>query len=228
MSAIRIVNKAAHYGARYITQQADYFLEKGWTVPDRVSICLTNRCNSRCLMCDIWKLKEQEYNEITAEKWIDIIEELHKWIGPFFLSLSGGEVFIKEGIYDILIRFAGTDISLNVITNGIVFSSGRNLQKLLDTGLPSISFSIDGADPEIHDRYRGIPGLHNKVTQVIRSIKQQKPEMAVTVVSIVMNDTISQLVNYVHWAQELGVDRVLFQHLPVRYRNEGNRSHMIM
>ena len=88
---------------------------------------------------------------------------------------------------------------------------------MLDTGLPSISFSIDGSDPEIHDKYRGIKGLHAQLTKVIRRIKREKPEMAVTVVSIVMNDTISQLVNYVNWAQDLGVDRVLFQPISPNY-----------
>jgi MoaA/NifB/PqqE/SkfB family radical SAM enzyme len=168
-------------------------------------------------MCDLWKSNERSIGEISSERWIDIIEELHEFIGPFFLTLTGGEVFVKKGIYNILGRFSRTDISLNILSNGIVFGVDRNLQKLLDTGLPSISFSIDGPDPEIHDRYRGTPGLHSMLTKVIRKIKQQKPEMAVTAVCIVMSDTISQLINYVYWANELGVDRVLFQPIVPNY-----------
>ena len=87
LSSSRIIKKAVKYGIRHITQQADYFLEKGLSVPDRVSICVTNRCNSRCLMCDLWKSNEREQDEISSERWIDIIEELHEWIGPFFLKL---------------------------------------------------------------------------------------------------------------------------------------------
>jgi len=35
----------------------------------------------------------------------------------------------------------------------------------MNTGLRHITFSVDGKDAAIHDRYRGIPGLHNVVTK---------------------------------------------------------------
>ena len=207
----RLLQKTAIYGKRHIVQQADYFLEKGWSSPERVTMCLTRRCNAKCLMCDFWQTKTLEQDEIPSKRWIEIVEELHGWLGTFFLSLTGGEVFIKEGIYDIIKRAVDLNISVDVVTNGLAFRSDKNLQKLFDTGLPSITFSVDGVAPDVHDKYRGVPGAYGIVEEVIRKIKQQGPKMVVTVTCIVMEETISHLDKYVHWAQGLGVNRVNFQ-----------------
>jgi MoaA/NifB/PqqE/SkfB family radical SAM enzyme len=84
---------------------------------------------------------------------------------------------------------------------------------LLNTGLRYITFSLDGQDAAIHDRHRGIPGLHQVVTEVIRRIKCDRPGMCVSLICIVMRETAAQLAEYAQWAEELGVDRVFFQPL---------------
>jgi MoaA/NifB/PqqE/SkfB family radical SAM enzyme len=205
------LKRGALYTNRHIIQQIDYFLEKGWSKPDKVSIYPTRRCNAKCLMCSHWESKGSEVYEIPSPQWIGIIEELHDWIGPFFLSIMGGEILIKKGIYDIIRRAVELDISLNVQTNGIILRSEKQLEELFDTGLRSIHFSIDGIDQKVHDKFRGINGVHKTVTQVIKRIKKLKPQMFVSMICIIMRETIEQLVDYVYWAEQMGIDQVLFQ-----------------
>jgi MoaA/NifB/PqqE/SkfB family radical SAM enzyme len=81
----------------------------------------------------------------------------------------------------------------------------------MNTGLRSITFSLDGMDTAIHDRNRGVPGLHNVVAEVIRRMKRERPAMCVSLICILMRETVPQLAEYVHWAEKLGVDRILFQ-----------------
>jgi MoaA/NifB/PqqE/SkfB family radical SAM enzyme len=83
----------------------------------------------------------------------------------------------------------------------------------MNTGQRYITFSLDGKDAAIHDRNRGAPGLHNVVTEVIRRIKRERPAMCVSLICILMRETVPQLAEYVHWAEELGVDRILSQPL---------------
>lgn len=77
----RTIEKAVSFGIRHITQMIDYHLERGLTKPDLVEINLTRRCNAKCLMCEFWKTTDREQDEIPSEKWIETLEELHKWIG---------------------------------------------------------------------------------------------------------------------------------------------------
>ncbi|MCK4302914.1 MAG: radical SAM protein [Candidatus Eisenbacteria sp.] len=211
MKIARALTKASAYGKRHLMQEVDYRLGKGWSKPDKVTIRLTQRCNARCLMCDFWKTKTREEDEIPIPRWIEVIEELHNWIGTFFLSLTGGEIFLKKGAYDLLRRVVELDLSPTILSNGLSLSAEKHLNGLLESGVQSINFSIDGVDPEIHDKFRGVPGIHSAATRAVREIKRRKPEMIVTLVCIIMRETIGQLVDYVKWAEDMGVDRVLFQ-----------------
>ena len=50
-----------------------------YILPTNVYIMLTSRCNSRCVMCNEWKVKMYE---LPKEKWFSIIDELIDFIGP--------------------------------------------------------------------------------------------------------------------------------------------------
>ena len=213
------LKKGISYTNRHIIQQIDYLFERGWSKPDQIEINPTRRCNARCLMCNNWKSKMNEANEIPASQWVEIIEELHDWIGSFFLFITGGEVLIKRGINDIIRRAVELDISLNLQTNGLALGSKKRFEELLNTGLRSINFSIDGIDRKTHDKFRGINGLHETVTHAIQRIKKLKPQMVVSLTCIIMRETIEQLVDYAYWAEQMQIDRVLFQPIHPNYPN---------
>lgn len=219
---IGTVKKAASFGIRHLTQLADYHLGKGWTTPDRVSISLTYRCNAHCLMCDLWKTDITEQDEIPAERWIEILEELRSWIGPFSLSLLGGEIFVKKGAFDIIRRSVELGIPATILSNGIIFKSPKNLQRFVDTGIQSVAFSLDGMQPSVHDRFRGRDGLHETVVEAIGALKRINPRMSITTTCIIMKDTISELPEYVRWTKDLGVDLVQFQPIAPNFGAEAD------
>lgn len=210
MDFIDTVQKAASYGSRHLLQLLDYRFGRGLSVPDNITCTLTHRCNCQCLMCNIWKVNDYA-DELPSERWIAILEDLHSWIGTFRLALIGGEIFLKPGIYNILRRAVDLGLTINPVSNGLAFDSEKHFHRLMDTGLKSITFSLDGKDPLIHDKYRGIPTIHAVVTGVIQRIKRENPGMSVSVVCIIMRETVSQLAEFAQWAEDLGVDAILFQ-----------------
>jgi Fe-coproporphyrin III synthase len=211
MKLTNIARKAAVYGQRHVRQELDYRLGRGWSRPDRITIRLTMRCNAKCLMCDFWQCKTREQDEISTDRWIEVIEELHDWIGPFFLYLVGGEVFLKRDFFKLLKRVVELDLSPSIITNGIALKKDNYLDPLIESGLKALYFSIDGMDPEIHDKYRGINGAFEAATSSIQEIKRRRPEMLITANCIMMRETMGQLLDYVAWAEKIGIDRIIFQ-----------------
>jgi len=203
---------AATYGFRHLLQGLDYHLMRGLPAPEKVSMVLTHRCNCRCVMCDLWRMGDVR-NELPAERWIALLDELHSWTRTFRLLLVGGEVLLKPGVYDIVRRAVRLGLTVNLISNGLALRSERSYRSLMNTGLRSITFSLDGKDAAIHDRHRGIPGLHGITTEVIRRMKRERPTMSVSLICILMRETAPQLAAFAQWAEELGVDRILFQPL---------------
>ena len=212
MTLIDVGRKAAVYGFRHLVHSLDYHLLCGLAAPEKVAMVLTHRCNCRCVMCDLWRIGGMG-NELPAERWISVLDELHSWTPTLRLRLIGGEVLLKPGVCDIIRRAVRLGFTVNLVSNGLALQSEENYRDLMNTGLRSITFSLDGKDAAIHDRHRGIPGLHNVVTEAIRRIKRERPAMSVSLICIVMRETAPQLAEYAQWAEELGVDRILFQPL---------------
>jgi MoaA/NifB/PqqE/SkfB family radical SAM enzyme len=212
MNLIDVGRKAAVYGFRHLLQSFDYHLLHGLAAPEKVAMVLTHRCNCRCVMCDLWRIGGVG-NELPAERWIALLDELHSWTRTLRLRLIGGEVLLKPGVFDIIRKAVNLGFTVNLVSNGLAFQSEETYRDLMNSGLRSITFSLDGKDAAIHDRHRGIPGLHNVVTEVIRRIKRERPAMSVSLICIVMRETAPQLAEYAQWAEELGVDRILFQPL---------------
>ena len=55
----------------------------GWLKPLKLRMGLTNRCNSRCIMCNIWKMADNEAPSLVSELNTDEYEILYprkkKW-----------------------------------------------------------------------------------------------------------------------------------------------------
>jgi len=207
---VEVGRNAAVYGFRHLLHSFDYHLLRGLAAPDKVGMVLTHRCNCRCVMCDIWRTQDAG-NELPAERWMALLDELHSWTPTLRVRFIGGEVLLKAGVYDIIRRAVHLGFTVNLISNGLALQSERNYRDLMNTGLRYITFSVDGRDAAIHDRNRGTPGLHNVVTEVIRRMKRERPAVCVSLVCILMRETVPQLAEYARWAEELGVDRILYQ-----------------
>jgi MoaA/NifB/PqqE/SkfB family radical SAM enzyme len=94
-----------------------------------------------------------------------------KRMGAVLISLSGGEPLLREDIVE-LVEYAH-DIGLltRINTNGLLLNR-ECVSKLKKAGLTQCAVSIDDADPETHDRLRGVPGTHKKALAGIRYLRE--------------------------------------------------------
>jgi len=86
--------------------------------------------------------------------------------GVFTIGFSGGEPFLRPDFLDILEYAHKRGLVTSVATNGSLMTQ-RNTQKIAKL-VHRLTISIDGASAEVHDFFRGVPGLFNKV---VRSVK---------------------------------------------------------
>jgi MoaA/NifB/PqqE/SkfB family radical SAM enzyme len=67
-------------------------------IPLSVQLDLTYRCNERCVHC---YLDHDDHGEMTTSEIKDVLDQLAE-AGVFFLSLSGGEPFMRRDFFDLL------------------------------------------------------------------------------------------------------------------------------
>lgn len=125
---------------------------------------LTNACNAKCIHCGSKSGAQRDY-ELTEEEALRVCDEL-KELGARYVTLMGGEFFLKPYWDVICKRLIENGIHVGPLTNGLLLNE-KNIQKLKELGIKGVHVSIDGLG-ETHDYLRGVPGLFEKLVANIK------------------------------------------------------------
>lgn len=141
--------------------------------PYKLNFCLTLKCNSKCLSCDIWKIKST--NELSSDEFNTFFERSNKFS---WIDVTGGEVFLRKDIIEIInsiLRNCKNLYHLHIPTNSIAADlTVERIKEILKLKpLPNkftITLSIDGP-PELHDHVRGIEGNWKSTMEAYGKLK---------------------------------------------------------
>jgi len=188
--------------------------------PDMLQIMLTPRCNLRCKICDVWK---QEFaREMTTEEVKSLIDQAIE-LGVKTIYFTGGEALLREDIFELINYASRPGIITTINTNGSIITD-EIAKKIVLSKLQSIVFSIDSANPILHNAIRG-NGVFEKAMEGFRHISRYKKEfnrapgmgerggLEVGMVSVIMGQNIEELPRLVELASEMGCCAINFQPL---------------
>ncbi len=166
----------------------------------------TNMCNLRCKHC-YQRADRPLPDELSLKEKLMVVEQLDK-AGVAAIALSGGEPTIHPDFYRIVSEISSRGMYAAVATNGWVFADMKNLTKAKKAGLRYIEVSIDSADPEKHDWFRGVPGSWERAVKALRNAVKLgiSSTLAVTLTKI----NIDEVEDIINLAEEIGVQRVVF------------------
>ncbi len=142
-------------------------------LPKVLSLPITDNCNARCVMCDVWRNKSTD--ELTSAELRRILS------GRLFeriehVGVSGGEPSLRKDLVDICQVVVDTLPSLktlSITTHG--FHTARweaSLPRIRDACAArrvsvSLNVSVDGLE-STHDAVRGVPGVYEKAMKTTR------------------------------------------------------------
>ena len=184
----------------------------GVTVPQRLPAPFlivwnfTNMCNLRCKHC-YQRADKPLPDELTLEEKIDVVRQLDE-AGVAAVALSGGEPTIHPHFFRVVEELSKRGIYVAVATNGWLFAERKYLIRAKIKGVRYIEVSVDSADPEKHDKFRGVPGSWKRATQTLKNAVAIKLNHAMAVT--VTRNNIDEIDDILDLAQELGVWRVVF------------------
>src|SRR6266851_4864752 len=131
-----------------------------------------NRCNCRCIMCDIWKFDTtRELTLADLERHARDIDKL----GVEWVVLSGGEPLMHSDLFGLCRFFRDRHIRVTVLSTGLLLE--RNVEKVADA-IDDVIVSLDGP-PEIHDRIRRVPEAFESVAKGIMALRRLRPDMEI-------------------------------------------------
>lgn len=122
---------------------------------------LSNSCNLKCRHCWITPHfvdgKPEPGDVIDVDALREAVAEA-KPLGLNHAKLTGGEPLLHPRFLEIVDMLTEEGLELNMETNGTLLTAELARYLKEETNLGFVSVSIDGADAETHDWFRGVPG----------------------------------------------------------------------
>jgi MoaA/NifB/PqqE/SkfB family radical SAM enzyme len=131
--------------------------------PTHAIVAVTDRCNARCVMCDIWK--KGRTPELAAGDYSRLPESLRE------INVTGGEPLLRDDIADVIRtmkrRCPGARIVLS--TNGLL---PARLESLLgDVEGITVRVSLDGIG-RLHSEIRGVDDAYDRALESLEVCKR--------------------------------------------------------
>jgi radical SAM protein with 4Fe4S-binding SPASM domain len=147
-----------------------------------------------------------------------VIDEIAQ-AGALTLILSGGEIFVRKDLFEIVEHARRLMFAVKLKTNAVLIGE-EEAQRLHDLAVQEIQVSIYSHRPEIHDAITLLPGSLKRSLDGIRFLKAQG--LTVTIANVLMRQNMSDYAEVKALARELGVDFTLDP--TVTPMMDGNRS----
>lgn len=152
-------------------------MEQRKFLPRLIAWEITRSCVLNCVHCRAAARFGPYSNELSTEDCFRFLDNVISFSNPIII-LTGGEPMMRDDIFDVAAY--GTKIGLRMVMApcGLLVTD-ETAQKIKDAGIKRLSFSIDGADAESHDKFRGVPGAYESVLKAIETTTKHGLEFQV-------------------------------------------------
>jgi len=171
-------------------------------IPLSVHFDVTYRCNERCEHC---YLDHEDHGEMSATEICGVLDELAA-VGVFFLTLSGGEPFIRRELFEILEHARALQFNVKLKTNAVLVGE-REAQRLRALGVEQVQVSVYSHQPEVHD---GITKLRGSLKRTLAGIQHLRSAgLKVTIANVLMRSNVQDSAGVQSLAASLGAHYTL-------------------
>jgi Fe-coproporphyrin III synthase len=162
-----------------------------------------NQCNCRCVMCDIWRIREpKEIHVEDLERHLDSFRKL----GVRWVVFSGGEPQMNSQLPHLAGMLRSEGIRVTILTAGLLLQAQA---EVIAASVDDVILSLDGP-PAIHDKIRRVAGAFELIAAGVEKLRQIRPAMIVGARCTVqkMNHTALRLT--AQSAREIGLNSISF------------------
>ncbi|WP_372629529.1 polysaccharide pyruvyl transferase family protein [Cohnella sp.] len=198
MYYMQIAEQLNHYGLK---EDVDYFDSQLLLIyhstdhvsgddrikyPRTINYPITNKCNYRCAMCNVWKPEYSAHKDLSPQEIYKVFKQpLFQKLE--FVGISGGEPFVRKDIVEVVENMVDALPNLrglSIISNASLDSMQNKIQLIREVLTSrniafTLQISIDGLN-EYHDLNRGVKGAFERT---IRNFYQLNNEGLVSEIS---------------------------------------------
>ena len=154
--------------------------------PFCISFEITHSCNAKCKHCHLHGPVEEE--RASPER----LGELCRELSPVVAQASGGEPLLRKDLEQIIRAWkVPNKAPFIVVTTNATLLTLERYQNLREAGVDEFSISLDYPD-ERHDEFRGVPGLFQKIENLIQELNPLENK-AISLCCVIQSDNFRLL-----------------------------------
>jgi MoaA/NifB/PqqE/SkfB family radical SAM enzyme len=188
--------------------------------PVLIAFLLTERCNARCIHCDIWKNHGKE-EPPSVEVLKATLNELRDWLGPVQVTFTGGEALLRPYTIDLVEHGVSTGLLIEVLTHGY-WEDQSKIEKLALSRPWRVTISFDGFD-EVHNKIRGRDDFFAKTTKTIDTLRRTRREnnlqFSILLKTVIMQHNLGHICRIADFAGDHQLE-VLYQPIEQNYKTK--------
>jgi Fe-coproporphyrin III synthase len=173
-------------------------------------------CNCRCVMCDIWKNRE---NKIFGVRELKPQLESIRRLGVRWIVFSGGEPLMNPELPQVCSILREEGIRLTLLSTGLLL---RKYSDAVSNAFDDVIVSLDGP-PAIHNAIRRVEAAFELLGDGVLALRQLRPDIRIAARSTIQKANHGHLLETARAAKSLSLNQISF--LPVDVAsNAFNRS----
>lgn len=186
--------------------------------PVSIALSMTERCNARCVHCDIWENHGPE-ETLRVEQWRTLLTDLRRWLGPVQVTFTGGEALMRPFTIELVRHAVTIGLFVEVLTNGY-WSNQERVEKLAATDPWRITVSLDGIGAT-HSLIRGRNDFFEKTKKSLLTLerlrRERKLRFKIRLKTVVMRQNLEEVCEVAHYAAGRPGFEVFYQPIEQNY-----------
>jgi MoaA/NifB/PqqE/SkfB family radical SAM enzyme len=151
--------------------------------------------------------------ELSTDEAKQVVDKLSRLtgVGLAALSFSGGEPLARKDFFE-LAAYAKKRVGyVSIASNGTLLSKD-NAEAIRDIGVDYVEISLDGASPELHDEFRGIPNAFVRTMDGIKNCVDAGVDRCIA--TVMHRNNLGELDKLIGLSKELGTRFMHFNYIP--------------
>lgn len=223
MTSVNYLRRRVYEGANYRLRT---FANGRWAShcrPTSIALLMTERCNARCIHCDIWKNRGKE-DRPSREQWQTLLDDLRVWLGPVQVTFSGGEALLNRLTIELVQYASSRRLFVELLTHGF-WEDQKKIEMLVAARPARVTISLDGVGA-IHNTVRGREGFFDKTAKTIETLlrmrKTSASPLTIRLKTVIMKQNLTDVCNVARFAQRHNLE-VFYQPIEQTYNTIEDR-----
>ncbi len=162
-------HQALKPGARAARRERDGWLEQldFDRAPFTIAWELTRACAYACVHCRADAQHQRDPRELDTAEGRHLIDQLASFQTEPILVLTGGDPLMRRDALELAAYANDRGLRVSLTPTATALPTEKRMRQALAAGVRRVAYSVDAADAEVHDRFRGFRGSFERTLRGI-------------------------------------------------------------